>query len=558
MYGNGRFEADFSCGDTVKGLICDTGEAVFIKRWHTDNVRGKNERAISSEISHDAILGYTDVFVEDDMVYAVRKWIDAVTLSDILLKQKEISLTGTLDIMIKICMVLSDIRKKYGRFVHADIRPSNILFDEKSKNIFLIDFETFTFLDNSEVQKVTGLLERCGYTISPVMEGYIAPEVFRGEICEQSDVYSLGKVFSFLLGLCDYDGIFSHKNTLKFPRSIMKIIKKSTHTNIEKRQKNVGEMLDDLCYVFNSEIGVIGDKKEKTQKEFVESEIKSSLAVVSDKIIKLESKNSLPLNEIALPEKIEKCEKILYITGNTCFASELAFLIALRLKLKTVLFENGNRIGIGGFDYFIDCSSIASLSFVSEKKNPFFCDSRHLYLTDEEQWVLRGILSKSRYAENLYLSDCNVFSEFDIYGDTDLDLLFNWASDKFDITLICDDGEKSDELSVSMMKHADYIIIPVRPNIDEVYLAFKKYKQLCTQYGIGAERLIFVAWEYEDGISMPINDFKIAVDNFYGGFVPYDSERLKCKNIKGDFFCEKFADDIFFSYQSLLESLKLL
>lgn len=554
-YGEGRFEADFSCGNTAKGMRCDSGEVVFIKRWYAENDRGRNEIKMSSEIIHESVLKYTDTFVEGGMTYAVRDWIDAVTLSDMVLRGKIFELETALDIAIKICIAMRDIRKQYGSFVHADIRPGNVLYDENSKNIYLIDFETFTLLENNDTKKITGLLERGGYTVSPATEGYTAPEVFKGEICEQSDVYSLGKVLSFLLGICGYDGMSVHKNGTKIPRNVMKIIKKSINSNIEKRQKNAGELLDDLCYLFNAEIGTQAELKKSLPTENVLQKDVSVMATSENKENKI---IALPIVIDKSADKSDKKKRLLYIAGNTCFASELSFMMASRMGLKTVLFENGNRIGIGGFDYFIDCRSFSSVSFVSEKKNPFFCDSRHLYLTDEEQWVMRGILTKSKLAENLYLSDCNIFSEFDIYDDSELEFLFNWADKFFDTMVICDSGDGTDELSESLMKRADYIIVPVRPNIDEVYLYFKRYKQLCSKYGIPINRLIFVAWEYEDGISMPVNDFKIAVDNFYGGFIPYDSERLKCKNIKGDFFCEKFSDDIYISYHSLLDGLNLL
>ena len=77
----------------------------------------------------------------------------------------------------------------------------------------------------------------------------------------------------------------------------------------------------------------------------------------------------------------------------------------------------------------------------------------------------------------MYLSDCNIFSEFDIYDDSELEFLFNWADKFFDMMVICDSGDGTDELSESLMKRAEYIIVPVRPNIDEVYLYFKRYKQ---------------------------------------------------------------------------------
>ena len=54
---------------------------------------------------------------------------------------------------------------------------------------------------------------------------------------------------------------------------------------------------------------------------------------------------------------------------------------------------------------------------------------------------------------------------------------------------------------------------------------------------------------------MPLNDFKIAVDGQYGGFVPYDVERIKSKNIKGDIYCERCSDKIFSIYSKLIDCI---
>ena len=65
-------------------------------------------------------------------------------------------------------------------------------------------------------------------------------------------------------------------------------------------------------------------------------------------------------------------------------------------KLKTLLLGNDGFCTAGNFDYFLDIRNKSDISLVSEKASPFLCDCRHLYLTDEKQWVLRGILTNSR------------------------------------------------------------------------------------------------------------------------------------------------------------------
>ena len=122
------------------------------------------------------------------------------------------------------------------------------------------------------------------------------------------------------------------------------------------------------------------------------------------------------------------------------------------------------------------------------------------------------------------------------------------------MTVVSDSGY-SVGVSGEIMAEADFIIVPVRPDIDRVYAAFKRYRQYSVRYKFPASRIFFVAWEYEDGVSMPLNDFKIAVDGQYGGYVPYDVERIKSKNINGDFYCERCSDKIFLIYSDLINRI---
>lgn len=541
-YKNDFYEADFSCGNTAKGICKDSDTVVFMKRWHSENIRAKNEIDIAGRIESGSVCPFSDVFAEEGMTYAVREWIDAVSLAEFILKEKSLPLSKALDIMIKICAALRDIAEKYGDFVHADIRPSNFLYDIKSKQIWFIDLETVTFLGENDVKRLTGLLQRGGYTVSLTSAGFTAPEVYKGEICLQSDVFSLGKLFAFLLGLCNHDGEIIHTKNTKLYKEAMPIIKKCISSDIGERYGSPAVMLDELCNLFNS----LSD-------DIVPAESLDRSENLSDKIIPFKK------NEVNIKQNIPTLHKhnstVVYVADNSCFASELSYLAASHRGLKTLLLETDSSIGIGAFDYFIDRHSDISSSFVCEQRNPFFCDCRHLYLTDENQWVLRGILSKSRQNENLYVSDCNVFSEFDISDVNDVKSLFDWSNRYFDMTIICDSDGTSDTLSEKIMFNTDYIIVPVRPNIDEVYASFKYYRQQYLKYSAKIPDIVFVAWEYEEGISMPLNDFRIAVDNLYAGYIPYDSERLKCKNIKGNFFCEQYADELYLSYNTLFDRI---
>lgn len=524
-YKDGCYEADFSCGNSARGVCTKSGKEVFIKRWYPQNARGNNEISVTGMIKNEYVLNYYDTFTDNGILYAVRDWIDGVSLAEWVLSEETTDMTKVLDIMIKICMALRSIQDKHGPFIHADIRPANIIYDRISKRIWLIDFETFTFVKDSDKHGISGLLQKGGYTVSLSTEGFSAPEIYTGAICIQSDIFSLGKLFAFMLGISGPDGVIHHSAERKIDKNAMSIIQKCTQSAASKRYVDIGELLDELCGLFNE------------------------TASTGDKVI--------PFSTRLKKEKTVYCsgsKKVVYVAGNSCFASEFAYASASMAGIKTVLLENNSSIGIGAFDYFIGKKN-NTVSYVSEDSNPFFCDCRHLYLTDEKQWTIRGILSNCSHNENLYMSECNIFSEFDISQESELKKLLEWTGKYFGLTVICDSTDNRDDVSAIMMKAADYIIVPVRPDIDEVYATYKQYKQYCAKYGCSYEQLIFIAWEYEDDISMPINDFKIAVDNLYGGSIPYDAERQKCKNVRGDFYCVQYEKEIYVFYSELIKRI---
>jgi len=528
-YKNGCYEADFSCSSVTKGVRKKDGSIVLIKRWRADDIRAKREISASDKIQNEAVKPFTDIFSEGGLIYAVREWIDAVSLHELILKKKRLTVPQALDIMIKICMVMKDIYDENGSFVHADIRPANFLYDTVSKKVWFIDLETFTFFDNQKDKKITGLLTLGGYTVSPEVEGFCAPEVFCGEICVQSDVFSLGKLFGFLIGMCGFDGSFINPGKDDFHKDAAEIIRKCTCSDSENRYGHAGFLLDALCELFNS--------------------------VTTEKYMQITSVPAYGNKNVGTDTTHKK--KIIYVGGNSCFASELSYVLAQKKRLKTLLVGNETFHGVGAFDYFIDMHGSTDISLVSEKPTPFFCDCSHLYLTDEKQWTLRGILSNSR-AENLYVSDCDIFTEFDIRDREGLDDFFKWSDKYFDITVVCDSSDNAESISGEIMIASDCVIVPVRPNIDEVYKSYKQYRQTALRFGFPQTRIMFVAWEYDEGISMPIDDFEIAVDGLYGGYVPYDAERLKCKNINGDFYCERYSEKLFLIYTDLAERITAL
>lgn len=94
----------------------------------------------------------------------------------------------------------TDIDGKGSR-IHGDIKPSNLII--KDGRICFIDFES-SIITGTEApdSSASGAAPQIGKqrTARIASEYFTAPEVFYGKACAQSDIYSLGMVFIWLLG----------------------------------------------------------------------------------------------------------------------------------------------------------------------------------------------------------------------------------------------------------------------------------------------------------------------------------------------------------------------
>jgi serine/threonine-protein kinase len=151
----------------------------------------KREAEVLAQLDHPSIPTVFDYFIEGGRYYLVMRWIGGGDLAD----QMRIR-GGTCDEptvtkwAIQICDVLHYIHSQRPPIIYRDLKPANLMLDDKTGRVMLVDFG---------IARIVRPTEK-GVTAIGTM-GYAPPELFAGKVEPRSDLYSLGAtVFHMLTG----------------------------------------------------------------------------------------------------------------------------------------------------------------------------------------------------------------------------------------------------------------------------------------------------------------------------------------------------------------------
>ena len=148
----------------------------------------KREAAILSSIQMEGIPRfYESIFPkdEDTTCYIIQEYVKYPSLQDLINQNGKLKEYSTLEIIERVALLLFGLQTIYTPpIIHRDIKPSNILCENDKQDklhVYLIDFGAV-----ANPQRRSG-----GSTVAGTF-GYMAPEQLLGDICIQSDFYSLG------------------------------------------------------------------------------------------------------------------------------------------------------------------------------------------------------------------------------------------------------------------------------------------------------------------------------------------------------------------------------
>lgn len=470
---HGRFEYAFlNKNKTAMAKDTATGRNVCIKRWERGDLGAVNEIAVLTSVSCKGVPGFICSFEDEESRYMAEEWIEGITLEEYIKCRSQDNEENVTGIILQLCSVVEALHKSDYGYLHLDIKPSNIMINDKNE-IYLIDFES--------ARTISGDSEEGNSTVRIVSEGYSAPETFFGKGVVQSDIFSIGKVA---------EALFSGIENVRL--RISKIIAKCTSFYIEDRYTSVFEVKE----AFSS----YDEEHEKSLSVLIDynmcfsGELGSVLAEKYDKTVGI----------FALSERGEN-RLVYYSMPGEYFTHR----------------SEHNAFQVS------DNASVVSYPtpFPGHEKNVLFYKGR-------AEWIKKKCLHKVSEDKELYISGMNFVEEIILNDYEEAQDFIEWAKQHFDIVIIATDRNDDDVTSDIMCCLCDYIITTPQSNIDDIEAVYQFFKSHAVRNGYDASKVLYVAWDYDEKNSLPEESVKIMVgQKQYLGSV----NRLDCRQYKKNY-----------------------
>ncbi len=219
-----------------------------------DIKRFQNEAATIMELRHpNAIHLYDFVRDENGTTYMAMEFVHGKNLKETIRNDGPFNITRMVNIIFQICNVISAAHKHPNKIIHRDITSQNIMLSrigELNDFVKVLDFGIAKLRIQDNVS-LTGSIVG-----TPL---YMAPEQWRGECDERTDIYSLGVImYEMLTGETPFKGdqitlMNKHLNekpqpfrklnkNLKIPKYIENVIFQCLEKKMNKRPQSVDEV----------------------------------------------------------------------------------------------------------------------------------------------------------------------------------------------------------------------------------------------------------------------------------------------------------------------------
>lgn len=212
------------------------GKEYAMKVFKKNSDENFREIEVLRRLEHKGLPTLHDVVTNEGYVYVVMELVKGVTLKEYVEERGNLGVKETVRIAIEMCEIIGYLHRRLQPVIHGDLKPGNIMIGDEE--VCLVDFGG-------------ALIQQDMPDVIYATPGYAAPELKRGELYTQSDVYSFGKVIEFMLTGRE---AFEHsensgKRELKkygVPAGLRKIVTKCTMEAEELRYQSGKELMDAL------------------------------------------------------------------------------------------------------------------------------------------------------------------------------------------------------------------------------------------------------------------------------------------------------------------------
>lgn len=239
---------------TLRATLTEETEAVG---------RFYHEAWIIAQLRHPNIVKVFDVGRDGDRHYFVMEYVQGRSLREILDRDGPLPLSQVLAISQQVGQALAYAHACQPCIVHRDIKPQNILIEDDTGRVVVMDFGIAKLLGTQQVQ----------YTANGVFIGtltYGAPEQIRSDLTVdgRADIFSLGLVmYEMITGHGLFSGLTQQeiiarqlhgsKNHVlnlpsQVPAALHKLVAKAVAKDQGRRFATAGELLDALAKVRES------------------------------------------------------------------------------------------------------------------------------------------------------------------------------------------------------------------------------------------------------------------------------------------------------------------
>lgn len=494
-------------GRVVKAAEKESGRKVAVKRWEkAEDLHGlgKREQKILPMLHHSAIPKFVYTFEDEKYSYMVSEWIEGETLETYVSRTGPLTIGEAGQIAKKVYRILCYLHSHpQGPFIYGDLKPSNVLIANEA--VYLVDFESVKTLTASGKSSQMEPEEK---TVVMGTACFTAPEVFWGKECCESDFYSLGALYYYMITGAYWQGELPENGDGR----ICKMLRHLLEVSPEKRKQGIKILLE----------------KEAAQQVYDTNLMPVAIA---------EKKPVMPSFR----------RQIIFVEDNYCFGAELACEAVRHFRL---------RVGV----FAVSVTGVAAIKRYLKENNrnpentPIFEDEvgEDLFRKKRSFWLENGYLQQS-VAEALYYAE----KPLEMYCGNACDSVSSfteWATRNFDVTIILGTGHSENTIGKYLMKKSDYVIAAPEANLVEAVCSANYFGETLKK-GL-AYSVKYVAWEFKKGISLPVDGFAkiVGKDNFLGPIM-YDGERLICENMKKENYCKKMPEQVRRQYYSVMVSL---